>query len=63
MLFYMGEAYTADCRATGASLINAISQPGAIVAGIIVTTLLAAGARWSAPPSTSARWAPSSPGS
>ena len=47
MLFYMGEAYTADCRATGASLINAISQPGAIVAGIIVTSLLAGGMAWS----------------
>jgi hypothetical protein len=43
----MGEAYTADCRATGASLINAISQPGAIVAGIIVTSLLAGGMAWS----------------
>jgi len=47
MLFYMGEAYTADCRATGASLINAISQPGAIVAGVIVTSLLAGGMAWS----------------
>jgi MFS family permease len=47
MLFYMGECYTADCRATGASLINAISQPGAIVAGIIVTSLLAGGMAWS----------------
>lgn len=47
MLFYMGECYTADCRATGASLINAISQPGAIVAGILVTSLLAAGVAWS----------------
>jgi len=47
MLFYMGECYTADCRATGASLINAISQPGAIVAGIIVTSLLASGVAWS----------------
>jgi len=43
----MGECYTADCRATGASLINAISQPGAIVAGIIVTSLLASGVAWS----------------
>ncbi len=47
MLFYMGECYTADCRATGASLINAISQPGAIVAGILVTVLLASGVAWS----------------
>jgi putative MFS transporter len=47
MLFYMGECYPTDCRATGASLINAISQPGAIVAGIIVTSLLASGVAWS----------------
>jgi putative MFS transporter len=47
MLFYMGECYTADCRATGASLINALSQPGAIVAGILVTVLLAQGVAWS----------------
>jgi NAD(P)-dependent dehydrogenase (short-subunit alcohol dehydrogenase family) len=32
MLFSMRDAYTADCRATGASLINAISRPGGIVA-------------------------------
>jgi len=47
MLFFMGECYTADCRATGASLINAISQPGAIVAGILVASLLAGGMAWS----------------
>lgn len=47
MLFYMGECYTADCRATGASVINALSQPGAIVAGILVTVLLAQGVAWS----------------
>ena len=47
MLFYMGECFTADCRATGASLINAMSQPGAILAGIIVTSLLAADVAWS----------------
>lgn len=47
MLFYMGECFTADCRATGASVINAFSQPGAIVAGILVTILLARGVEWS----------------
>lgn len=47
ILFYMGECYTADCRATGASLVSSISQPGAIVAGILVTTLLASGVAWS----------------
>lgn len=46
MLFYMGECYPVDCRATGASFINAISQPGAIVAGLLVTSLLATGVAW-----------------
>jgi len=46
LLFYMGECYETDCRATGASLLNAMSQPGAIVAGLIITAMLAAGATW-----------------
>lgn len=46
LLFYMGECYATDCRATGASLVNAMSQPGAIVAGLIITAMLAAGATW-----------------
>jgi putative MFS transporter len=46
LLFYMGEAYSTDCRATGASFLNAMSQPGAIVAGIIITSLLASGLAW-----------------
>lgn len=46
LLFYMGECYETDCRATGASFLNAMSQPGAIVAGMIITALLAAGVAW-----------------
>lgn len=47
MLFLMGESFDTACRATGASFINAMSQPGAIVAGLAVTGLLAAGTSWS----------------
>lgn len=46
LLFFMGEAYRTDCRATGASFLNAMSQPGSIVAGLIITSLLAAGVSW-----------------
>ncbi len=46
LLFYMGECYETDCRATGASFLNAMSQPGAIVAGLIITAMLAAGVAW-----------------
>jgi len=46
LLFYMGECYETDCRATGASFLNAMSQPGAIVAGLIITAMLAAGVTW-----------------
>ncbi|MEV0390108.1 MFS transporter [Nonomuraea sp. NPDC050643] len=46
MLFYMGECYDTRCRATGTSFINAISQPGAIAAGAIITAMLVAGADW-----------------
>ena len=46
LLFYMGECYETRCRATGVAFLNALSQPGAIVAGIIVTSMLAAGHSW-----------------
>ncbi|MDP9466165.1 MAG: MFS transporter [Actinomycetota bacterium] len=48
LLFYMGECYRTDCRATGASFLGAMSQPGAIVAGLIITSLLASGVSWNA---------------
>jgi MFS family permease len=46
LLFYMGECYETQCRATGTAFLNALSQPGAIVAGVIVTSMLAAGHSW-----------------
>ena len=46
MLFYMGECYDTTCRATGTGFLNALSQPGAIVAGAIVTAMLASGSTW-----------------
>ena len=46
MLLYMGECYDTTCRATGTGFLNAMSQPGAIVAGLIVTTMLASGSNW-----------------
>jgi MFS transporter, putative metabolite:H+ symporter len=47
LLFYMGECYDTTCRATGTAFLNALSQPGAIVAGAIVTGMLAKGSNWS----------------
>jgi len=46
LLFYMGECYDTRCRATGTAFLNALSQPGAILAGAIVTWLLASGSDW-----------------
>lgn len=46
LLFYMGECYETSSRATGSALLNAISQPGAIVAGAITTAMLASGGNW-----------------
>ncbi|CAH0177098.1 MFS transporter [Microbacterium foliorum] len=42
-MFYMGEAYDADCRATGTTFLNAMSQPGTIIGGVVMTALLASG--------------------
>lgn len=47
LLFYMGECYETQCRTTGSAFLTALSQPGAIFAGIIVTSMLAAGQNWS----------------
>ena len=46
MLLYMGECYDTNCRATGTGFLNALSQPGSIVAGAIVTAMLANGSTW-----------------
>jgi putative MFS transporter len=47
LLFYMGECYDTRCRATGTAFLNALSQPGAILAGVIITAMLASGSTWS----------------
>ncbi|MCI2422633.1 MFS transporter [Saccharopolyspora sp. K220] len=47
LLFYMGECYDTQCRATGTAFLNALSQPGAILAGVITTAMLASGSNWS----------------
>jgi MFS family permease len=46
MLLYMGECYDTACRATGTGFLNALSQPGSVVAGAIVTAMLASGSTW-----------------
>ncbi|WP_433172916.1 MFS transporter [Actinoallomurus sp. CA-150999] len=46
LLFYMGECYQTNCRATGTAFLNALSQPGAILAGVISTAMLASGSGW-----------------
>ncbi|HUG51021.1 MAG TPA: MFS transporter [Terrimesophilobacter sp.] len=47
LLFYNGESYDTNCRATGVNFLNAMSQVGAITAGLIITGLLASGVTWS----------------
>jgi MFS transporter, putative metabolite:H+ symporter len=47
LVFYMGESFTSNSRATGAALVTAIGQPGAILASALITLLLVAGAGWS----------------
>ena len=42
ILFLQAECFTTDCRATGSSFIGAMSQPGAIIGGFILTGLTAA---------------------
>lgn len=47
LLFYNGESYETNSRATGVQFLNAMSQVGAIIAGAIITALLASGVEWS----------------
>ncbi|GLJ62431.1 MFS transporter [Microbacterium barkeri] len=42
IMFFQAECYDADCRATGSTFIGAMSQPGAVIAGFILTGLVAA---------------------
>ncbi|CDO08775.1 MFS transporter [Mycolicibacterium cosmeticum] len=48
ILFFQAECFAVECRATGSSFIGAMSQPGAIVAGFILTALTAAAVPYSA---------------
>lgn len=42
IMFFQAECFDADCRATGSTFIGAMSQPGAVVGGFILTGLVAA---------------------
>lgn len=41
MLFYQAECYGSDVRATGSSFVNAMGQPGTILASAVLTALVA----------------------
>jgi hypothetical protein len=47
IMFFQAECFSVDCRATGSSFIGAMSQPGAIIAGFILTGLTAASVGYS----------------
>lgn len=42
IMFFQAECFDTDCRATGSAFIGAMSQPGAIISGFILTALTAA---------------------
>lgn len=42
IMFFQAECYDADCRATGSTFIGSMSQPGAVIAGFLLTGLVAA---------------------
>lgn len=52
IMFFQAECYDTDCRATGSTFIGAMSQPGAIIGGFLLTGLAAA----AVPFSTAALW-------
>lgn len=52
IMFFQAECFDQDCRATGSTFIGAMSQPGAIIGGFILTGLVAA----AVPFSTAALW-------
>jgi putative MFS transporter len=47
IMFFQAECFSVECRATGSSFIGAMSQPGAIIAGFILTGLTAASVHYS----------------
>jgi MFS family permease len=52
IMFFQAECFDTDCRATGSAFIGAMSQPGAIISGFILTALTAASVGYS----TAALW-------
>ena len=46
LLFFTGESFPVNTRATGGALINACGQVGAIVGGMLITLTLASGGTW-----------------
>jgi MFS family permease len=46
LLFFNGESFPVQTRATGGSIINAAGQVGAVVGGFIITAALAADQSW-----------------
>lgn len=44
LLYFMADSFETKSRATGTTFINALGQIGAVVGGIIITTMLTAGA-------------------
>lgn len=52
IMFFQAECFDTDCRATGSAFIGAMSQPGAIISGFILTGLTAASISYS----TAALW-------
>jgi hypothetical protein len=52
IMFFQAECFDTDCRATGSAFIGAMSQPGAIISGFILTGLTAASIGYS----TAAFW-------
>lgn len=52
IMFFQAECFDTDCRATGSAFIGAMSQPGAIISGFILTGLTAASVAYS----TAALW-------
>lgn len=52
IMFFQAECFDMDCRATGSTFIGAMSQPGAIIGGFILTGMTAA----AIPFATAALW-------
>ncbi len=45
LLFFMADCFSTASRATGTTFVNSLGQIGAIVAGVVITSMLTAGAQ------------------